>query len=103
MYRCLECGYIFDDESVTHITELIGEAWGRPVYENRSVCPICGEAFEEVEPCRICGKYETIENGEEICEDCKVRVVKDFKRLINQNFLAEEIEFLKEFLEEEEL
>lgn len=48
MYRCNNCGTVFEETAITG--EIIGEAWGRPIWENWACCPCCEDTdIEEVE------------------------------------------------------
>lgn len=38
MYKCSDCGKIFEEPR--RVKEY-SEAWGRPVYEEWFVCPVC--------------------------------------------------------------
>ena len=46
MWKCHDCGYIFDEPDKEK--EYRGECWGTPAYETMYYCPRCGsEAFTE--------------------------------------------------------
>lgn len=59
MLKCLECGHLFEEGEE--------KRWVEPHGEELSGCPICTGAYEEIEPCEICGKYE---NGQDVCDEC---------------------------------
>lgn len=103
MFRCTECGHLFEDGEQKTISEQMGEFWGDPAYQEWSVCPLCNGVYEEVEPCKICGGFETLESGEEVCENCKNEVLKRFRDLMCYNFTTEERELLNELLNGEEI
>jgi hypothetical protein len=66
MYRCNECGSIF--EELGKKTELVGECRGTNAYTTWPCCPICGsEDFEEGNYCD-CGEF--VGEGEKYCPDC---------------------------------
>lgn len=46
-YYCEECEMVIRDEDVEEESYYIGEAWGRPIYDNMLVCPKCGEPVGE--------------------------------------------------------
>lgn len=71
-YKCRECGHIFCKGEEKRMTEHIGEAWGRPITEEVSCCPVCGdEGFEEAVVCRGCfGSYLEDETLNGFCRDC---------------------------------
>lgn len=96
MYRCLGCGHLFEDGEQKTYSENVGECHGAPAYMYYSVCPVCGEEYEEVKPCKICEGYETIETGEEFCEGCKKEVKKRYYKLLEEEFDKKEIELLKD-------
>lgn len=41
MYRCLDCGSVFDESDVAIVEEYMGECHGAPAYEPWSACPFC--------------------------------------------------------------
>ena len=53
MYKCLECGHIFEDgeEAVWYETH----GFSTPPYERWSGCPMCKGDFEETVSCLVCG------------------------------------------------
>lgn len=103
MFKCLDCGHLFEDGEEKLIKESLGEFWGQPTVRVVSVCPICEGDFEEVKPCEICGSYESIESGESVCEKCKIRVLKRFKRFMADNFTDKERQLLNDLMDGEEL
>lgn len=71
MYKCIECGHVFDEEDVAEWEEARGEYWGTPCSEKMSGCPVCHGAYEKVSRCEICGKpciEDELNYG--ICDDC---------------------------------
>lgn len=69
MYKCLECGTIFEEVEVTK--ECIGEYQGAPYREDVTHSPCCSSDYEETKPCKCCSDEhveEELTNG--ICEDC---------------------------------
>ena len=69
MYKCLDCGHIFEDgEQGTYI-----ETYGldNPPYKEISCCPLCKGDYEEAKNCEICGEIyleEELEGG--VCDNC---------------------------------
>lgn len=103
MYKCCECGHLFEEGEQKKISET-SEYFGTIEQTTYKVCPICEGEYEVAKPCKICGCYENmLDNDEDFCEDCKTRVLKEFKRLMDANFTAEERELLNEMLEGQEL
>lgn len=47
MYRCFECGHLFESGEELHITEAHGERY--------TGCPVCGGGYEETVQCTNCG------------------------------------------------
>ncbi len=79
MYKCLDCGHIFEygEESIRR--ESRGEFGGTPCFEEMIGCPLCGGDYEETIPCAICGSehLEDELNGG-VCDDCIDEYRKDF-------------------------
>lgn len=92
MYKCVECGHLFEDGEQKIYRENIGECHGSPSYMDFSVCPICGGEYEEIMPCSVCGTYEH-DFGRPLCKDCEEEVKKEFL-----NFACNLNEDQKEFL-----
>ena len=86
VFRCQECGNIFE----------MGEEkkWVEPHGENMEGCPVCGGVYEEVYSCIKCGNYNCDLQGD-MCDNCKLDIVKRFRTLLHKNFHMEEIEYLK--------
>ena len=99
MYKCNECGNLFEEGEQVVWQEDRGECFGFPSYETMDGCPLCSGDYEEVEPCKICGSYESIKDGEEFCKDCLAYVIRRYRKVLNENFDENElaaIEFLRE-------
>ena len=47
LLRCNECELVFREDDAEIEEELIGEAWGRPIYEKFLICPKCGQPVGE--------------------------------------------------------
>lgn len=71
LYRCLECGQIFDGDDIRHVSDYMGEAWGAPAYRSYEGSPCCEADFVEAKQCKICGSYEGLEENEDYCKECK--------------------------------
>lgn len=98
MYICLECGNIFEEGEEWN--ESRGEFWGSSCFESVSGCPICKGAYEEVQPCKICGGYDKNSNSG-FCQSCEEEVKKRFSDFVDNNFSKEERELLNELYEGE--
>lgn len=71
MYKCLECGHIFEEGEQATWIEDCGEYCGSGVYKGGSGCPICKGDFEKTQKCVVCGGEfleKEIESG--YCEEC---------------------------------
>lgn len=69
MYRCENCGHLFEEgkQAVTYETH----GFYQPPYEEIHSCPVCGGDFEEVHQCKECGDWHTEgELYEGWCEKC---------------------------------
>lgn len=75
MYRCCECGNLFEDGEQAVWYENQGECHGVTAMERFSGCPICHGDYEEVRQCKKCGGwYAADELYDELydgwCEKC---------------------------------
>lgn len=102
MFKCCECGHLFEDGEEARWEESRGECWGSPAYEKMSGCPICKGDYEEVEPCKICGSYEH-DADDDYCEECKKNVKTRFENFVNKEFTAEERNLLNELYDGERI
>ena len=94
MFKCIECGHIFEDGEQARWTETHGEVW--------ESCPICKGDYEEVEPCKICGSYDHSVD-DDYCDDCKKDVKKRFAEFVEREFSKEERELLNELYDGEKI
>ena len=66
LVRCNECGLVFREDDAEIEEELIGEAWGRPIFERWLVCPKCnqpvGEYDGDEEPVDMDNPFEDFAN-----------------------------------------
>ena len=100
MYRCNECGHLFEEGEQARWSESRGEFWGTPCSEEMSGCPLCKGDYEEIKPCKICGSYEH-DADEEYCERCKIDVRKRFETFVLNAFTVEERKLLNELYDGE--
>lgn len=49
MYRCCNCGKLFEGDEIDSFTEYRGECHGFPAYETVACSPCCHDDFEEVD------------------------------------------------------
>ena len=67
MYKCEECGEVFEEPKVYYERHPYGEGYAE---EEWRVCPYCGEAgFVEAKECTRCGEY-TAELHDGLCDVC---------------------------------
>lgn len=94
MYRCEACGHLFEEGEEYRWTETHGFNDG--LGEQFSGCPVCKETgYYEVKPCKNCASYNHHED-EKFCDECKKEIVKRFSEFVNNNFTADEREYLNE-------
>lgn len=81
-YKCIECGYVFDDGEQAVFENDCKEFWGAPCKETFSCCPMCGGDYGEAVPCDCCGEYtlkEELEMNGDICAECMEKYMHDFE------------------------
>lgn len=91
MYKCNECGHIFEMGEEKRWTESYGEEFAG--------CPLCMGEFTEVYSCEICGAP----TEGKFCGKCKDDVQARFIKLIENEFTTEERELLNELYDGEEI
>ena len=68
MYKCTECGHLFEEGEQATWEETHG--LDSPPYEKWSGCPVCKGGYEEVHQCKKCGDWHTDDElYEGWCED----------------------------------
>lgn len=71
MYKCCDCGHVFDDSNVKLVHECMGECHGFPAYETYYACPVCGGSFDDARQCNQCGEwFLRWELSDGRCDDC---------------------------------
>lgn len=71
MYRCCECGNLFEEGEQDVWYENQGECHGVTAMERFSGCPVCHEDYEEVRQCKGCGEWHTDDElYDGWCEKC---------------------------------
>lgn len=71
MYKCLECGHLFEEGEQAVWKENIGECCGHDYYDEFEGCPICKGDYEKAVKCSICESYHIdneLHGG--VCDDC---------------------------------
>ena len=59
MFKCCECGHLFEDGEQAIWYENQGECHGRIAMEKFCGCPMCKGDYEEVHQCKECGDWHT--------------------------------------------
>ena len=71
MFKCCECGHLFEEGEQAVWYENQGECHGVTAMERFSGCPLCHGDYEEVHQCKKCGDWHTdYELYEGWCEKC---------------------------------
>lgn len=71
MYKCVDCGTVFDEDEIAVWEESRGEFWGVSCSETMTGCPTCKEGYEEAFKCKRCGIWcleDELRDG--YCESC---------------------------------
>ena len=72
MFKCTECGCVFEEGEEATWEESRGEFWGVSCSETMSGCPECQGDYEEAFECKGCGEYffeDELDDG--LCESCQ--------------------------------
>ena len=59
MFKCCECGHLFEEGEQDVWYENQGECHGVTAMERFSGCPLCHDDYEEVHQCKECGDWHT--------------------------------------------
>ena len=71
MYRCENCGHLFEEGEQAVWYENQGECHGVTAIERFSGCPLCHDDYEEVHQCNECGDWHTDDElYDGWCEKC---------------------------------
>ena len=77
MYKCVECGGIFEEPKRYCDDYTPGGAFeGGSFMSYYNACPYCASNYDEAQVCVGCGKYKIIKyggfiDGEFYCDNCK--------------------------------
>lgn len=96
MFKCNDCGHLFEEGDEKIWESVIGEYGGADVYIKNSGCPVCRGDYEEITPCEKCGSYHGIEPGEKFCKTCANELIKTFRVYMLTNYTENERKFLEE-------
>lgn len=76
MFKCLDCGHIFEEgEQKTHY-ENRDAFFGASAHEVFSCCPVCNGSYKKADRCILCDKIhfsDDLVNG--VCKDCAEKSV----------------------------
>ena len=90
MYRCEDCGHIFEEPYHYREPDVgYGAYW----------CPSChSDDITEVRECKICGEYAPVHDLtiDGYCPACVRSAARKFDALLSSQFEKEELEILKE-------
>ena len=87
MYKCNDCGLIFDDDEMYVVKEKHREVDNMDV-EYFYHCPNCGSGdFEEAAMCDKCGEWHS--NDGPLCDDCKGDFMYSLEQLAKEFNLGE--------------
>lgn len=84
IFKCVDCGHVFQEGDEHSWKEELGECSGAIVYETMSGCPICHGDYEEATKCEICDSLQfedEIFGG--VCEKCIEEHRRDFETCYN--------------------
>ena len=71
MYKCIDCGHLFEEGEQAVWYENQGECHGVTAMERFSGCPLCRGDYEEVRQCKKCGYWHTYDElYDGWCEKC---------------------------------
>ena len=71
MFKCCECGHLFEDGEQAIWYENQGECHGVTAMERFSGCPVCKGDYEEVHQCKECGDWHSEDElYDGWCEKC---------------------------------
>lgn len=95
MFKCCDCGHLFEDGEQAVWYENQGECHGVTAMEKFSGCPLCQDDYEEVHQCKECGDWHT---EDELyvgwCNDC---LQKKLTPEIGLQYLIDSEDYLEHF------
>lgn len=67
MYKCIDCGKVFEEPKSEYIEDMLGIGLMFEKHSNKEayMCPFCDGNFEECYQCECCGEYYTKEELED--------------------------------------
>lgn len=79
MFKCYDCGEIFEESELAELKYHLADYGNTPVYDTIYVCPHCGrDNYYEVRQCEECGEWCATDSdidvsnhiGDTVCEAC---------------------------------
>lgn len=71
IYKCLDCGHLFEEGEQSHWIEDRGEYFGEKCSEEMMGCPLCNGEYEETVKCEMCGgSFFEYELNCMLCDEC---------------------------------
>lgn len=101
MFKCLECGHIFEEGEQRVVVEKHGLS--RPPYEEWHVCPICGGDYkefsqgEDLPNCEMCFNKADFD-GVNLCENCLKKLITYENALAYMNETNNLVYFIFEYI-----
>jgi DNA-directed RNA polymerase subunit RPC12/RpoP len=91
MFKCFDCGHLFDRGEERRVVEMHGEEY--------LACPSCGGAYEETVQCKSCGGHffeDDLYNG--LCEMCigEKMTLKNMMQYLEDSCLEQDF-YLEEY------
>lgn len=76
MYKCTECGTLFEEGEEAVWQESRGEFWGMPCSETMRGCPECRGDYEKAFKCQKCEGWcfeDELVDG--LCQECQEEIL----------------------------
>jgi rubredoxin len=101
MYKCLDCGHIFDEPKQYSEDRTPGGAFdGGSFIEHYTGCPFCGGSFTTAMKCQGCDEYISIEDDYPFCTDCINNILSKFATIMQENFREDEYDVIINHLDD---
>lgn len=101
LFRCRDCNEVFNEEEMKECLGDSYEYFGFKGHMTYKGCPKCeSDDFEEVHLCK--GEHDYIPIDEDLCDECKAKLARDFKEFCNKLSEAERDYLLDELLEDDD-